>query len=92
MVRARPSSKPVRARQPVSRSVLSVEPMWRSTCPGRSGVCTFSERGFPSPSSTMSAMSQTEMSTPVATFSTSPATSSMSAAMIASIASASSST
>ena len=71
---------------------FSVEPIWRSTCPMRSETFTFSEAGFPSASRTRSAISFTEMSTPVATLITSPATRSRSAAIVASIASASSST
>src|SRR2546430_4361223 len=51
MVRARPSSNDVRARQPVRRSILSVEPMCRSTCPSRSVTKVFSDDGFPSASS-----------------------------------------
>ena len=48
-----PSSKDVRARQPVSSLAFSVEPMWRSTWPGRSGTCVFRSRGLPSASSTL---------------------------------------
>ena len=73
-----PRSKLVRARQPVSRSSLSVEPMWRSTCPSRSSTKTFSTSA-PTAASTASATSRTEMSIPVATFTTSPASASMSA-------------
>ena len=58
----------------VRRSVLSVEPMCRSTWPGRSRTCAFSDDGLPSVSSTVSAMSVTEMSMPVATLITSPMT------------------
>ena len=87
-VRASPSSNDVRARQPVSRSTFSVEPMWRSTWPSRSGTCVVRSCGLPSASSTTRRRSPTtEMSTPVATLSTSPATFSSGAAMIASIAS-----
>ena len=48
--------------------------MWRSTWPGRSSTCTFRDDGLPSMSSTMSAISATLMSMPVATLITSPLT------------------
>ena len=50
------------------------------------------ERGLPTASSTLSAISSTAMSMPVATFTTSPAIRSIGVSMMASIASASSST
>ena len=50
-------SKLVRARQPVSRSSLSVEPMWRSTWPSRSSTKTFSTSA-PTAASTASATSR----------------------------------
>ena len=63
-VRSSPSAKDVRARQPRSRSALSVEPMWRSTWPSRSRVCVTRDRGLPTASRTRSATSATEMSIP----------------------------
>ena len=49
---ARASGNDVRASQPSSALALSVEPMWRSTWPMRSGTFTLSEAGLPSASST----------------------------------------
>ena len=83
-----PVLEPIDARQPVRRSSLSVEPMWRSTCPGRSSTWTTSASGLPTASSTSSAISATVMSIPVATLTTSPATRSSGASISASIASA----
>ena len=76
-----PVSKSVRARQPVSRSSLSVEPMCRSTWP--EPLLDVDDPGVASrrASSTSRRCRATEMSTPVATFSTSPATASIGASI-----------
>ena len=91
-VRSRPSENGMLERQPRSSSALPVEPMCRSTWPGRSVMWCLSDEGFPRMSRIASAISSTDSSMPVATLIVSPTIASSGASHAAVIASAVSNT